>query len=152
MKTPIDFEYDLWTTEEGKCMVRIKATGEVTEVDRAVMAVLRGEEKRLRRNLVKEKNDEIGGATVLSLDADPEDENREAPWMVDPHDFADDIASEILEKQLIASLTDAQLDLYEKCIKGGMSLREYARAEGVNYKGAWKRKDQIQKKFKKIWG
>lgn len=33
-----------------------------------------------------------------------------------------------------------------------MSLREYARAEGVNYKGAWKRKDQIQKKFKKIWG
>ena len=134
MKTPIDFEYDLWTTEEGKCMVRIKATGEVTEVDRAVMAVLRGEEKRLRRNLAKEKNDEIGGATVLSLD------------------FADDIASEILEKQLIASLTDAQLDLYEKCIKGGMSLREYARAEGVNYKGAWKRKDQIQKKFKKIWG
>lgn len=152
MKTPIDFEYDLWTTEEGKCMVRIKATGEVTEVDRAVMAVLRGEEKRLRRNLAKEKNDEIGGATVLSLDADPEDENCEAPWMVDPHDFADDIASEILEKQLIASLTDAQLDLYEKCIKGGMSLREYARAEGVNYKGAWKRKDQIQKKFKKIWG
>ena len=24
-KTPIEFDYDLWTTEEGKCMVRVKA-------------------------------------------------------------------------------------------------------------------------------
>ena len=44
-KTPVEFDYDLWTTEEGKCMVRIKATGEVTEVERSVMQVLRSEEK-----------------------------------------------------------------------------------------------------------
>ena len=36
-KTPIEFDYDLWTTEDGKCMVRVKITGEVTEVDREVM-------------------------------------------------------------------------------------------------------------------
>lgn len=45
-KTPVEFDYDLWTTEDGKCMVRIKATGEVTEVERTVMQVLRSEEKR----------------------------------------------------------------------------------------------------------
>ena len=33
-KTPIEFDYDLWTTEDGKCMVRVKRTGEVSEVDR----------------------------------------------------------------------------------------------------------------------
>ena len=44
-KTPIEFDYDLWTTEDGKCMVRVKITGEVTEVDRKVMRILRTEEK-----------------------------------------------------------------------------------------------------------
>ena len=44
-KTPIEFDYDLWTTEDGKCMVRVKITGEVTEVDRKVMRILRAEEK-----------------------------------------------------------------------------------------------------------
>lgn len=50
-KTPIEFDYDLWTTEDGKCMVRVKITGEVTEVDREVMKALRAEEKRIRRAL-----------------------------------------------------------------------------------------------------
>ena len=50
MKTPIEFDYDLWTTEEGKCMVRIKLTGEVCEVSRETMRVLRNEEKKLRRS------------------------------------------------------------------------------------------------------
>ena len=48
-KTPIEFDYDLWTTEDGKCMVRVKITGEVTEVDREVMKALRAEEQRIRR-------------------------------------------------------------------------------------------------------
>lgn len=50
-KTPVEFDYDLWTTEDGKCMVRVKITGEVTEVDREVMKALRAEEKRIRRAL-----------------------------------------------------------------------------------------------------
>ena len=54
-KTPVEFDYDLWTTEEGKCMVRIKATGEITEVERSVMQVLRSEEKRLRRTISPEQ-------------------------------------------------------------------------------------------------
>ncbi len=49
MKTPKDFEYDLWISDDGACMVRIKSTGEVIEVEREVMRVPRLEEKRLRR-------------------------------------------------------------------------------------------------------
>ena len=48
-KTPIEFDYDLWISEDGKCMVRVKATGETTEVDREVMKALRNEEKKLLR-------------------------------------------------------------------------------------------------------
>lgn len=74
-KTPIEFDYDLWTTEDGKCMVRVKSTGEVTEVDRKVMRILRAEEKRIRRSYGSDNTseDEDGAEkisdTVLSLDA-----------------------------------------------------------------------------------
>ena len=73
-KTPKEFDYDLWTTEEGKYMVRVKATGEVTEVGREVMKALRAEEKRMRRSFAVESLDDEqveGGNTVLSLDALP---------------------------------------------------------------------------------
>ena len=77
-KTPIAFDYDLWTTEDGKCMVRVKRTGEVSEVDRKVMRILRAEEKRIRRSYGSDNTseDEDGAEkisdTVLSLDAMPE--------------------------------------------------------------------------------
>ena len=73
-KTPIAFDYDLWTTEDGKCMVRVKRTGEVSEVDRKVMRILRAEEKRIRRSYGSDNTseDEDGAEkisdTVLSLD------------------------------------------------------------------------------------
>ena len=108
-KTPIEFDYDLWTTEDGKCMVRVKRTGEVSEVDRKVMRILRAEEKRIRRSYgsdnssededgAEEKRirrsygsdnsseDEDGAEkisdTVLSLDAMPEDDVKSAAWPV----------------------------------------------------------------------
>ena len=83
-KTPIAFDYDLWTTEDGKCMVRVKRTGEVSEVDRKVMRILRAEEKRIRRSYGSDNTseDEDGAEkisdTVLSLDAMPEDDVKSA--------------------------------------------------------------------------
>ncbi len=58
MKTPKEFDYDLWTTEDGKYMVRVKSTGEVTEVERDVMRVLRAEEKKMRRSFVSADTEE----------------------------------------------------------------------------------------------
>ena len=57
-------------------MVRIKATGEVTEVERTVMQVLRSEEKRFRRAMSLDQEadrDGISKPTILSLDVLPED-------------------------------------------------------------------------------
>ncbi|MFR1826659.1 MAG: hypothetical protein ACLSXD_07975 [Lawsonibacter sp.] len=88
-KTPIAFDYDLWTTEDGKCMVRVKRTGEVSEVDRKVMRILRAEEKRIRRSYGSDNTseDEDGAEklsdTVLSLDAMPEDDVKSAAWLAD---------------------------------------------------------------------
>ena len=51
-------------------MVRIKSTGEVTEVDREVMKALRAEEKWMRRKMTVRRfpGAEEATATVLSLD------------------------------------------------------------------------------------
>ena len=157
-KTPIEFDYDLWTTEDGKCMVRVKATGEVTEVDREIMKALRAEEKKLRRsygsdaNSEDEDSEEKPSGADLSLDALPDDDVKTSAWLADPHDFTNDITTQMLEAELIASLTDVQLDLYRKCIVEGKPLREYAREERINFKCAWKRRELIQKKAKKIFG
>lgn len=157
-KTPIEFDYDLWISEDGKCMVRVKATGETTEVDREVMKALRNEEKKLRRSYDtsgpsdNEDEEETHSSTVLSLDAMPEDDVESSAWLADHHDFTADVTTAMLEQELITLLTDAQLDLYKKCIVGGKTLREYAREEGINFKCAWNRRDLIQKKAKKIFG
>ena len=68
-KTPIAFDYDLWTTEDGKCMVRVKRTGEVSEVDRKVMRILRAEEKRIRRSYGSDNTseDEDGAEKISDI-------------------------------------------------------------------------------------
>jgi hypothetical protein len=95
-KTPVEFDYDLWTTEDGKCMVRVKITGEVTEVDREVMKILRVEEKRVRRSYgtddvyADEPSDST--PTLLSLDAIPSEEREASAWLLDPSDFTKETA------------------------------------------------------------
>lgn len=94
-KTPVEFDYDLWTTEDGKCMVRIKSTGEVTEVDREVMKALRAEEKWMRRKMTGAPvpGAEEATATVLSLDfvSFEGGEDMSPAWLEDPHDYAEDM-------------------------------------------------------------
>ena len=101
-KTPVEFDYDLWTTEDGKCMVRIKATGEVTEVERTVMQVLRSEEKRFRRAMSLDQEadrDGISKPTILSLDVLPEDVT-DSNWLADTVDYTEEISTKLLEQRL----------------------------------------------------
>lgn len=51
MKTPKEFDYDLWIAEDGRYMVRVKATREECAVSQAVFRKLRAEEKKLRREM-----------------------------------------------------------------------------------------------------
>ena len=111
-KTPIEFDYDIWTTEDGKCMVRVKRTGEVSEVDRKVMRILRAEEKRIRRSYGSDNSseDEDGAEkisdTVLSLDAMPEDDVKSAAWLADSRDCMEELITALKEKELLSILTE----------------------------------------------
>ncbi len=71
MKKLNDFEYDLWTTEDGRRMVRVRATREECQVDQETFRLLRAEEKRLRREQTPEKREGVAEETAkrpLSLD------------------------------------------------------------------------------------
>ncbi len=152
-KTPVEFDYDLWTTEDGKCMVRVKLTGEVTEVARDVMKILRAEEKKLRRSFTGEASEdgEDGYETILSLDLLPDDDVKSAAWLADPHDLMDEVAMKFLELEFRKTLTKRQLDVYEECLLGGMSFREYARKNKINVRAVFDAKAAVQKKFEKVF-
>ena len=91
-------------------MVRIKATGEVTEVERTVMQVLRSEEKRFRRAMSLDQEadrDGISKPTILSLDVLPEDVT-DSNWLADTVDYTEEISTKLLEQRLRESLTPTQ--------------------------------------------
>ena len=151
------FDYDLWTTEDGKCMVRVKATGETTEVDREVMKALRNEEKKLRRSYDtggasdSEDSEDAQPSTMLSLDAVPEDDVKASAWLESPEKMEEDIITGLLEQEFIRSLTKPQLDVYMNCMRGNMSMLSYAKQDGLSFSTVKDTRDAIRKKFKKIF-
>lgn len=156
-KTPIAFDYDLWTTEDGKCMVRVKRTGEVCEVSREAMQVLRNEEKKLRRSYAsdgvsedEEGNDKASDA-ILSLDALPDDDVRSSAWLADPNNQIEMALNEICIEDLRKSLSSNQREIFEVVMLGGMGVREYARQKGLNHKTVVEAIASIRKKAKKYF-
>ena len=133
-KTPVEFDYDLWTTEDGKCMVRVKATGETTEVDREVMKLLRAEEKKLRRSFASldDKSDETGIKQFLSLDEVSEEDVNCSAWLSDDKDFTNAIMAKSLESEFLRILTPRQRDIYHKCLLHGVSRTNYAKENGIS--------------------
>lgn len=155
-KTPIEFDYDLWTTEDGKCMVRVKITGEVTEVDRKVMRILRAEEKRLRRS---KQGVPISGtegkaaeerASVLSLSYVSYEgcEDLEPYWLIDSSSMEESVMFWMSEKEFRATLTPRQLDIYLNCIIGGQSKIDYAAANNMQRQSVYNAASLIMKKAK----
>ena len=143
MKTPKEFDYDLWTTESGECFVRVKATGETTAVSVEVMRTLRAEEKAMRR--AREKD----GASLLSTD-EAEDDSSTGEWRADSVDYAEIAETRVLNEQIQRLLTEKQLDIYLSCMKGGMGIREYARLHGVKHQSVFETTETIRKKVKKF--
>lgn len=150
-KTPAAFDYDLWTTKDGKYMVRIKATGEIVEVERTVMQLLRAEEKRLRRGFCVPQDSDLGirsKPTILSLDVLPENVAT-SRWMIDPKDYVEEISTQVLEEVLRKSLTPTQYSIYQACILNGISYKAYADRMGVSYQSVQNTIRLIRKKAKK---
>lgn len=159
-KTPIEFDYDLWTTEDGKCMVRVKRTGEVSEVDREVMKVLRAEEKKLRRSYgpgnttEDEDGEEKSSDTVLSLDALPDDDVKSAAWLADDFDMEEAVLTSIMENGFLSQLSSYQQEVYHCCMKQGMTCKEFAARHGNSPQGVHQTiaviRCQAKKYFKKF--
>ena len=157
-KTPIEFDYDLWTTEDGKCMVRVKRTGEVSEVDREVMKVLRAEEKKLRRsygpgNITEDEDgEEKSSDTVLSLDALPDDDVKSSAWLADPKNYADEAIADILLEDFKRTLSPLHLSVFENCMMDGMTVREYAAMFEISKSYASKIEKAVREKIKNFFG
>lgn len=140
-----DFEYDLWTTNDDgtkKYWVRIRLTGEMTEVSHELMKVLRGEEKRLYRQIES-------GNTELSLDS-PCDEERES-WYEDHLQGGQYMTLDLEEKEFRTCLTPKQLDIYISCIQGEQTAASYAKNHGVSKQSIFDSITAIRKKAKKYF-
>lgn len=156
MKTPIDFDYDLWVSENGKAMVRVKRTGETCEVNQATMRLLRSEEKKLRRSQagvpVSGSHGEVK-MPLLSLDfvSVQEAEEMSPAWLDDHSDIENDVIVKNLEREFRASLTDVQREIYVACLLNGLSYTEFAARKGVSYQSIQQAVLLIRKKAKKYF-
>lgn len=128
MKTPKEFDYDLWIAEDGRYMVRVKATREECAVSQAVFRKLRAEEKKLRREMDMHKSprpcieDSPAKVRLVSLDyVSASDDDLTAAWLIDPSDFEQDLLLRESIHELRAQLTERQLEVFERCMLGGMS-------------------------------
>ncbi len=151
MKTPKEFAYDLWTTEDGKYMVRVKSTGEVTEVDRAVMRALRLEEKHLRRHYAHK---EFEDTSDLSLDyISYPTESLDATWLVDlSQNLEAAYISHLNYMDFKKSLTPRQFSILQECLIEGKNLTEYAIETGITRQAVHESILLIRKKFEKFFG
>lgn len=155
-KTPVEFDYDLWTTEDGKCMVRVKATGETTEVDREVMKTLRNEEKKLRRSYdtggssASGDEEETQPSTILSLDAMPEDDVKSSGWLADKEDFTDGVLTKLVIQDFRATLNSIHLAIFDQCLLGDKTIRAFAEEYGLRKSTVWDIANALRKKCKKF--
>ena len=157
MKTPAEYDYDLWTDENGRRMVRVKRTGEECEVTMEIFRHLRAEEKRLRRSMQgvpvpgggKEKT-----AAVLSLDiVSVEDggEDMTPAWLEAPDNTEDTVMLRSALCELRSMLTTVQLDIYKTCLLGGVSYKDYADRKGVSRQSVQQAVSLIRRKAARIF-
>ncbi len=149
MYSPSDFDYDLWTTKDKgvtRYWVRVRATGEVTEVSHEVMKFLRYEERKLRQ---QQKAIMVHGP-MLSLDAmvlEDEDGN----WICDPYDGVQEqevLMDTIAFRQMLTPYQEAILD---ECILGDLCVSKFAKLRGVSRQAVIFAIEGIQKKAKKFF-
>ena len=156
-KTPVEFDYDLWTTEDGKCMVRVKATGETTEVDREVMKMLRNEEKKLRRSYdpsgssASGDEEETQPSTILSLDAVPEDDVKSSGGWLMEKDFTDGVLTKLVIQDFRATLNSIHLAIFDQCLLGDKTIRAFAEEYGLRKSTVKDIANALRKNFKKIF-
>lgn len=157
-----EFPYLLWTTDNGAhCWVRIKKTGEETEVSREIFRELQKEQDRIK-NLNKPLRPDAGKASKLhyeinhplSLDCSPEECGSEfdSAWLIVRDTPELQTSAEELEQQLMELLTERQRDCYHCCILLNESTTSYAERNGISKQRVRRIIGQIRQKTKKLIG
>lgn len=140
-----EFDYDLWTTQEGgakRYWARVKATGEVAEISIEIMRCLRTEEKRIYREI--EASQKCGAMLSLEFLHDEEKEG----WLTDHGVGASEMESILTEEAFRQLLTPAQLSVFNECLIEGKSQTAYAAIHGVSVPMVNKHIHAIRKKAK----
>ena len=155
MKTPKEFDYDLWKDETERCFIRVKRTGEDCEVNDNTFRVLRNEAMAIYR---KNKGVPVYGVengksvlvrytTNLSLYIDENNEDIGVDWIIDKTDLESEILTKLLIEDFSKILTDKQLEIFENCLLNKTSAREFAKAKGVHKSTVDEAIKSIRKKF-----
>ncbi|WP_409969654.1 hypothetical protein RFF05_07010 [Bengtsoniella intestinalis] len=159
MTTPKEFDYDLWTTEDGKCYMRVKRTGEQCEINRETMRLLRSEAKKMQREqegipvygVRNGKSVVVERTTMLSLDYVSAGEDMDSAWAVDASQTEHSHMISALEQELRDALTPKQFDIYIHCLLGGETYTAYAHRNAIHESAVRKAVRLIRVKAKNIF-
>ena len=156
MKTPKDFDYDIWKDDDGHYFIRVKRTGEVTRVSEEVVRELWMELYRMdkyRKDTTITDEDGSQHSRLFSLD-DSWAANLELrptknePWLLSRENSFEDIELEMLERDFLKTLTEKQRRVYHLRFKMGLTVPECAKRLEINVRNTFKLIGQIRKKAK----
>ncbi len=156
MKTPKDFDYDIWKDDSGHYYIRVKHTGETTRVSEEVVRELWRELYRMdkyRKDTTITDEDGSQHTRILSLDENgtASQKGHSAPneaWLISRENAYDDIEFELLEQDFLKTLTMKQQRLYRLRFKQGLTVSECADRIGINTRNVDKMICLIRKKAK----
>ncbi len=159
MKTPKDFDYDIWKDDDGHYYIRVKRTGEVTRVSEDVVRELWMELYRMdkyRKDTTITESDGSQHTRLFSLDdswaANPElRPTKNEPWLLSKENSFEDVEVEMLERDFLKTLTEKQQRVYQVVVKEGHSISHCARLCGISPAAVFYSIELIKKKAKNIF-
>lgn len=155
-----NFDYDLWTTDDGKKFARVRRTSEVCEVDEETMKLLRSAEKRayreleLQGNLDSDDPDERLKASIrypCSFEVADDENDEESVLLASGQDLEAEIIAKQMEEDFISTLTAYQKEIYICVIRNKESQASFAQRKGVKKQSINENVALIRKKAKIFW-
>ncbi len=156
MKTPKDFDYDIWKDDSSHYYIRVKRTGETTRVSEEVVRELWRDLYRMdkyRKDTTITDEDGSQHTRILSLDEDntASEKGCSTPtesWLVCRENAYDDVEFELMEQDFIKTLTAKQRRLYHLRFKMKLSVLQCAEQIGTTESNAEQMLLRIKKKAK----
>lgn len=155
MRSNNDFDYNLWKDNKGNCFVRVKSTGEVSEVSVEVLRLLRLEEVRTYREkqgipvyvLKDGRMAEMERCQAIPLEFIENDikytNNRLS-------ECENNVFLNTLEAEIKKVLTVREYFVYRHCLIQGKRISQYAQEIGVSQPYISKLITKIRKKIKNL--